>query len=57
MDDLAKKLSIKSYEDWYRLHPQDIIQHGGISMFSLYKRCVSRTVMSIYPGIMKKKYV
>ncbi len=44
----AKKLSIHSYEDWFKVKVEDILKHGGRSVLRKHKSLVAM-LRAIYP--------
>eukprot|EP01114_Cavostelium_apophysatum_P021400 TRINITY_DN7453_c0_g1_i1.p1 TRINITY_DN7453_c0_g1~~TRINITY_DN7453_c0_g1_i1.p1 ORF type:complete len:488 (-),score=137.23 TRINITY_DN7453_c0_g1_i1:47-1510(-) len=49
-EDLKTRLDIKTYEDWYKLSAQQVIQNGGAGLLaSYYANSISTAVSSVYP--------
>eukprot|EP01114_Cavostelium_apophysatum_P018560 TRINITY_DN5768_c0_g1_i1.p1 TRINITY_DN5768_c0_g1~~TRINITY_DN5768_c0_g1_i1.p1 ORF type:complete len:326 (+),score=71.27 TRINITY_DN5768_c0_g1_i1:53-1030(+) len=48
MDEIAKKLQVKEWEDWYSVHSDDIALHGGGGLLDIY-RSVLRLLENVYP--------
>lgn len=50
MDNLAKKLNITEYEEWYKTTYRTIRKHGGGGLLaSKYKNSLSHLLTTVYP--------
>lgn len=49
MDDLAKHLDLGSWEDWYAVSSQQIIEHGGKALLQKFMSSPSALLQSVYP--------
>jgi len=48
-DQLAEKLQIKHWTDWYEVNSPQIIENGGSGLLMLYNSSPVKALMSIYP--------
>ncbi len=48
-DDVAKKLQLKSYEDWYRIEKGQITTAVGGDVLKPYGNSLIRALMDVYP--------
>lgn len=47
---LGKELEYKTYEDWYKISQEDIIEHGGRTLVSTYYSGSPASLVScVYP--------
>ncbi len=49
MDDLAKKLNVKSKEQWYHVTAKEMQQQGATSLLNQYNNSPSKLLQSVYP--------
>jgi len=49
-DDLADKLKIQKYEDWYNVSIQSIFEHGGRGMLGRYNGSLIKALATVYPN-------
>ncbi len=48
--EVEQELNITSWEDWYRVTPQELLDRGGYGLITLYGGSVMNLVKSIYPN-------
>jgi hypothetical protein len=51
LDNLAKRLSVSSPQDWYRYTVKDIQKNGGSSLLKLYKNSLITMLSKVYPDV------
>jgi len=51
-DDLAKKLNLEHWQDYYRIRSTEVEENGGKTLLSMYKN-VQRAIESAYPEFVK----
>eukprot|EP01114_Cavostelium_apophysatum_P003810 TRINITY_DN13942_c0_g1_i1.p1 TRINITY_DN13942_c0_g1~~TRINITY_DN13942_c0_g1_i1.p1 ORF type:complete len:489 (-),score=93.45 TRINITY_DN13942_c0_g1_i1:195-1661(-) len=49
IENLAKTLGIKKWEDWYQVEAEMFTKHGGISLLARYNASFVKALMAIYP--------
>eukprot|EP01114_Cavostelium_apophysatum_P015052 TRINITY_DN4029_c1_g1_i1.p1 TRINITY_DN4029_c1_g1~~TRINITY_DN4029_c1_g1_i1.p1 ORF type:complete len:534 (-),score=127.16 TRINITY_DN4029_c1_g1_i1:1284-2885(-) len=49
MDQLAKKLNVQKWEDWYKVTYSDIVDNGGKVISRLYGHSHIKTITTVYP--------
>lgn len=53
LDDLYRKLNMKSFDEWYTVRPEVIEEHEGRALIKKY-HSVPVMLMNVYPSILQK---
>jgi hypothetical protein len=48
LDELAKKLNITAFEEWYRVSSKDVIENGGRGLFKHYGFSIPKMLTTVY---------
>lgn len=46
---VAKKLNITKFDDWYSVQLKDVTKHGGYRLLALFQNSIPKMVQSVFP--------
>src|SRR4051812_9273128 len=49
LEDIAKKLELKGYEDWYSLTAADLEEYGGRNVLKYYADSLPKALTNVFP--------